>query len=118
MQWYLTVIKKYAVVDGRARRKEYWMFVLFNIIFFFLLTMIDLMVGTLVLSSIYSLAMLVPNLTSAVRRLHDTGRSGWWLLATMVPLLGLVVFYFMVCESDPKDNQYGCDPKELERLSA
>ena len=118
MSWYITVLKKYAVFSGRARRKEYWMFVLFNFIFALALGLIE---GILqinaggnysVLSTIYSLAVLVPSLAVAVRRLHDTNRSGWWLLIGLIPLAGaIVLLVFMVQDSQPGENQYGSNPK-------
>ena len=87
MHWYLTAIKKYAQFDGRARRKEYWLFVLFNMVFSTALTLIDGVIGTLnvenglgLLSGIYGLAVLIPSIAVGFRRMHDTGRSAWWFL--------------------------------------
>ena len=84
MNWYIEVLKKYAVFSGRARRKEYWFFVLFNVIISLVLTVIDAAMGTYdetvgtgILSGVYLLAIFIPSLAVAVRRLHDTGRSGW-----------------------------------------
>ena len=95
MNYYLDVLKKYAVFSGRARRKEYWLFVLFNAIFAILLTVVDVMVGTYdpetqsgVISSIYSLAVFLPSLAVTVRRLHDTDRSGWWVMLPTGTLIG------------------------------
>src|SRR5690625_2590503 len=95
MHWYLTVLKKYAVFTGRSRRKEYWVFLLFNIIIFFILSLIDNTIGTFnaqtgvgVLSSIYWLAILIPSIAVGIRRLHDTGRTGWWLLLVFIPIIG------------------------------
>ena len=120
MNWYLEVLKKYAVFSGRARRKEYWFFVLFNLIISLVLTFIDSGLGTLneetgygLLSGVYSLAVLIPSLAVAVRRLHDTGRTGWWLLIGLIPLIGLIVLLiFFVQDSKPGDNEYGPNPKE------
>ena len=120
MNWYLEVLKKYAVFSGRARRKEYWFFVLFNLIISLVLTFIDSALGTLneetgygLLSGVYSLAVLIPSLAVAVRRLHDTGRTGWWLLIGLIPLIGLIVLLiFFVQDSKPGDNEYGSNPKE------
>ena len=120
MNWYLEVLKKYAVFSGRARRKEYWFFVLFNLIISLVLTFIDSALGTLneetgygLLSGVYSLAVLIPSLAVAVRRLHDTGRTGWWLLIGLIPLIGLIVLLiFFVQDSKPGDNEYGPNPKE------
>ena len=119
MNWYFEVLKKYAVFSGRARRKEYWFFVLFNIIVSIILAVIDGVTGTLdsesgmgLLGLIYTLAILMPALAVSVRRLHDTGRSGWWLLILLIPLIGtIVILIFMVQDSKPEENQYGPSPK-------
>ncbi len=112
MNWYFAVLKKYAVFSGRARRKEYWMFLLFNIIIFIALGVIEAIVGTYsVIALFYSLAILLPGLGVTVRRLHDTGKSGWWLLIGLVPLLGIVILVFMAQDGQAGDNQYGPNPK-------
>lgn len=113
MNWYIDVLKKYAVFSGRARRMEYWMFVLFNLIIAFVLGFVEGMVGSPgILSMIYSLAVLVPSIAVSMRRLHDIGRTGWWLLIAFVPLIGAVVLLvFMVLDSQPGSNQYGPNPK-------
>jgi uncharacterized membrane protein YhaH (DUF805 family) len=119
MNWYLEVLKKYAVFSGRARRKEYWMFFLFNLIITFVLILIDSLMGTIspqsglgLLSGLYSLAVLIPSIAVTIRRLHDTGRSGWWILISLVPVLGgIVLLIFMVLDSEPGANQYGPNPK-------
>ncbi len=121
MEWYLKVLKQYAVFSGRAQRKEYWMFVLFNILISIALAVVDGMTGTLdeqtgygLLSGIYSLAVLIPSIAVAVRRLHDTGRSAWWLLIVLLPLVGaIVLLVFMVLDSEPGSNDYGANPKAL-----
>jgi uncharacterized membrane protein YhaH (DUF805 family) len=118
MNWYFEVFKKYAVFQGRAGRKEYWFFVLFNIIVSTALAFLDRITGTFVadagfgiLSAIYTLAVILPGIAVSVRRLHDTGRSGWWFLVTIVPILGFFVFlYFMVLDSDPGANKFGASP--------
>jgi len=121
MNWYFQVLKKYVVFDGRARRREYWYFVLFNIIIAFVLGIIDGFVGFAtdgglgVLSGIYTLAILLPGIGVSIRRLHDTGRSGWWLFINLVPLIGgLIVLLFMVGDSQKGTNQYGPSPKLVE----
>ena len=119
MNWYFDVLKKYAVFSGRARRKEYWFFVLFNIIISIILAVIDGVTGTLdpesgmgLLGLVYTLAILIPALAVSVRRLHDTGRSGWWLLLLLIPLIGtIVILIFMVQDSKAEENQYGPNPK-------
>lgn len=120
MNWYLEVLKKYAVFSGRARRKEYWYFVLFNIVISVILSAIDGMMGSYnaetgmgLLGSIYILAILLPGIGVSIRRLHDTGRSGWWLLVGFVPLIGaIVLIVLMLQNSKPGQNQYGANPKE------
>lgn len=114
MNWYISVLKQYAVFSGRARRTEYWMFVLCNVIVMLLLGMVDKMIGgdNELISSIYSLAVLLPSLAVAARRLHDTDRSAWWLLLGLIPIIGtLVLIYFMVCNGQQGPNRFGDDPK-------
>jgi uncharacterized membrane protein YhaH (DUF805 family) len=119
MSWYIAVLKKYAVFSGRARRKEFWMFVLFNVIFSIVATLLDRVLGTRVgemgngwISILYSLAVLIPSLAVAVRRLHDIGKSGWWLLISLIPLIGAIwLLILYIKDSQPGDNQYGPNPK-------
>lgn len=115
MNWYLEVLKKYAVFSGRARRTEYWMFVLFNVIIAVVLGIIEVIVGGPgVLGALYSLAVLIPSIAVAVRRLHDTNRTGWWLLIGFIPVIGaIVLIIFMLLDSEPGDNQYGANPKAV-----
>jgi len=123
MEWYLGVLKKYAVFDGRAQRKEYWMFVLFNLIIVLLLGFIDGILGFAssldisVLTSIYSLAIIVPSIAVGVRRLHDTNKSGWWMLLSLIPFIGaLVLLIFMIQDSNPESNRFGANPKVLQAV--
>ena len=113
MNWYLEVLKKYAVFSGRARRKEYWMFVLFNMIISFVLGFVEgIFGGPGILYMIYGLAVLIPGLAVSVRRLHDTGKSGWWLLISLVPFVGgIVLIVFMATDSAVGENQYAPNPK-------
>ncbi|HHQ4673417.1 DUF805 domain-containing protein [Aeromonas veronii] len=114
MNWYISVLKQYAVFSGRAHRTEYWMFVLCNVIVMLLLGMVDKLIGgdNELISSIYSLAVLLPSLAVAARRLHDTDRSAWWLLLGLIPIIGtLVLIYFMVCNGQQGPNRFGDDPK-------
>ncbi len=119
MNWYIEVLKKYTEFSGRSRRKEYWYFALFNTIVSIILIAIDGMVGTLnmeagygVFSTIYSLAVFLPTLGVAIRRLHDIGKSGWWIFIGFIPLIGaIVLIVFFVKDSQPGDNQYGPNPK-------
>ncbi len=121
MNWYLEVLKKYAVFGGRARRKEYWYFFLFNILISIVLGIIDGMTGSFsseagigLLGGLYSFAVLIPGIAVSVRRLHDTNRSGWWLLIALVPFIGaIVLLVFMVQDSQPDENQYGPNPKAV-----
>jgi len=120
MNWYLLVLKKFADFNGRARRTEYWMFVLFNIIFGIVAAVIDNVIGTAIdgvgyglFYILYMLAVLIPGLAVAVRRLHDTGKSGWMLLVALIPLVGAIwLLVLMVTEGTPGENQYGSNPKE------
>ncbi|WP_416900049.1 MAG: DUF805 domain-containing protein [Minwuia sp.] len=123
MNWYIAVLKNYAVFQGRARRAEFWWFFLINLIISLILGTIDGALGFStgpagedpqpgLLSSIYSLAVLIPGLAVGVRRLHDTGRSGWWLLLYLVPILGWIALVVMwVLNSDEGDNRFGPNPK-------
>ena len=119
MSWYLEALKKYAVFSGRSRRREYWYFVLFNIIVGIVLGWIDALLGTRgsyagagLLSGIYGLAVLIPTLAVTVRRLHDIDRSGWWILIGLVPLIGVIVLLvFALLDGTPGDNRYGPNPK-------
>lgn len=121
MNWYLEVLRKYAVFEGRAQRKEYWFFVLFNILISIGLTIIDSATGMFdaqagmgLLSGIYALAVLVPSIAVGVRRLHDTSRSGWWLLISFIPIIGtIVLIVFLATDSKPETNQYGPNPKSV-----
>ena len=107
--WYVEVLKKYAVFDGRARREEFWMFTLVNLIVAIVLQLISPFLGM-----IYSFAVLLPGLAVGARRLHDTGRSGWWLLIGLIPLIGIIVLIvFFVQDSQPGENEFGANPKAL-----
>jgi uncharacterized membrane protein YhaH (DUF805 family) len=121
MSWYFRVLSKYAVFEGRARRREYWYFILFNILISIVLMIIDRVVGTFsaaagagLLSGLYMLAVMIPSLAVAVRRLHDTNRSGWWFLIVLIPFIGaLVLLIFFVQDGQPGGNQYGPNPKDV-----
>ena len=117
MQSYFLAWKKYAVFSGRATRKEHWMFFLGNIIIILVLAVIEGTAGIApeteqsVLGALYGLAILIPSYAVAARRMHDTGRSGWWLLLMLVPIAGFLVIVFLVSDSQPGDNEYGPNPK-------
>jgi uncharacterized membrane protein YhaH (DUF805 family) len=118
MEWYLKVLRQYAEFDGRARRTEYWMFTLISVIISVVLTLIDSFllrsaVGFSVLSTLYGLAVLIPSLAVGARRLHDTGRSGWWQLIGIIPLVGaIILIVFFATEGNRGPNNHGPDPKE------
>jgi uncharacterized membrane protein YhaH (DUF805 family) len=118
MNWYVEVLKKYAVFNGRARRKEYWMFTLFDALITIVLSTVDGIIGTGALVLIYALATLVPTLGVTVRRLHDTDRSGWWILIGIIPLVGFIVeLVFVATEGTAGQNKYGVNPKEFQLLA-
>ena len=119
MSWYLEVLKKYVVFDGRARRKEYWMFVLFNVLISVVLILVDRTAGLTAaakgidpLNTLYSLAVLLPFLAVTIRRLHDTGRSGVYILFALIPCIGgIIMIVWMATEGERGRNQFGPDPK-------
>ena len=129
MHWYLEVLKKYAQFDGRARRKEYWMFALIN----FLIEIVFLLVVVLAAAAmshsdnpgaamlllipfyLYAFAIFIPALAVTVRRLHDTGKSGWFVLLGFVPIVGgIIVLVFMCQDSQPGPNEFGPNPKGMQ----
>src|SRR5258708_7708452 len=107
MTWYFEVLRKYAVFNGRARRKEYWMFFLFNLIVAFVIGFVGALFGDRegLIGNIYSVAGLIPGIAVGVRRMHDTDHSGWWIL---VPFANLV---FACQEGHLGDNRFGPNPK-------
>ena len=119
MSWYIGVWKKFADFDGRARRKEFWMFLLFHCLASAVIAVVDAVVGGFVLrigmgffTGLYGLAAIVPCLALTVRRLHDTDRGGLWILISFVPLIGgVVLFVFMLLEGTSGGNRFGSDPK-------
>jgi uncharacterized membrane protein YhaH (DUF805 family) len=119
VSWYLEALTKYAVFSGRSRRMEYWYFVLFNLIVFIVLGLIDTLLGTFnvvqgvgLLSGIYSLAVIIPTLAVTVRRLHDIDRTGWWIFINLIPLIGtIVLLVFALTPGTLGSNRYGSDPK-------
>ncbi|TCJ98444.1 uncharacterized membrane protein YhaH (DUF805 family) [Volucribacter psittacicida] len=119
MNWYISVLKQYATFSGRARRREYWFFCLFNVIISFILNIVDGMTGTYnpelgvgFLGGLYVLVVFLPSIAVTVRRLHDTDRSGWWILITLIPIVGaIVLFVFMLFDGTRGANRFGEDPK-------
>jgi uncharacterized membrane protein YhaH (DUF805 family) len=124
MKWFLNVLQHYADFSGRARRKEYWMFVLFYVIFALVAAGIDRAItlqtnhvnrgSVLPVFSCYIYTMYLPFLTVTVRRLHDTGRSGWWILINLVPVIGNIWVLVLTLQKGQQDsNRYGLDPKSM-----
>ena len=111
MEFFLDAMRKYVQFTGRATRQQYWMFVLIYMVIYIVLAVIDAVLGLGFLTVIYSLVLLVPSLSAGARRLHDTGRSGWWQLIYLVPLIGLIVMIVFLVQDSHPDNQYGPNPK-------
>ena len=124
MEWYLEVFRKYGDFDGRARRREYWMFYLMNYVVCGAIYGLMIAGGrslapvTLGLLGVYWIASIIPSIAVAARRLHDTGRSGWWQLIVLLPLIGVfVLLYFLVQDSDAGPNEFGPNPKAIGLLT-
>jgi uncharacterized membrane protein YhaH (DUF805 family) len=119
MEWYLLVLKRYADFSGRSRRKEYWMFTLYNTVILVVLELAGFLtlerggisIAFFGLVLLYALGVLVPSLAAAVRRLHDTGKSGWFLLICLIPIVSIALIVLLCLDSTPGDNQYGPNPK-------
>ena len=111
-KWYLPVLTEhYADFKGRARRQTFWMFMLCNFVIVIVLSIIAWLIGTNILSNLYSLALLVPNLALGARRLHDTGHSGWWQLLYLTGIGTIVLIVFWCLDSQPESNKWGANPK-------
>lgn len=112
------ITKKYFQFKGRARRKEFWYFVLFNVIIALVIGIIEVMVSggntyqsPGALSSLYTLLVLIPSIAVTVRRLHDNNRSGWWYLMNFVPIVGpIILLIFLVQKGTAGENRFGSDP--------
>lgn len=111
MNWYLAVLKNYAGFNGRAGRAEYWMFFLFNFVISVVLNILSRTTHSgifLILSVLYGLAVLIPGLAVAVRRLHDTNRTGWWIFIALIPFVGAIwLIVLLALEGSAGSNQYG-----------
>ena len=127
MEWATLPLKKYADFTGRSRRKEYWSFFLLCLASAVVLSLVDgiLGMGGMIggvygpLTTLFLLALLVPSIAVGIRRLHDTDRSGWWILIALVPFVGgLILLVFYVLEGTRGPNQYGPDPKGAEGAAA
>jgi uncharacterized membrane protein YhaH (DUF805 family) len=107
------VFDRYALFEGRAGRAEYWWFVLANLLISLALQLLAQVLDVLfILGFLYSLAVLIPSIAVGIRRLHDTGRSGWWLLISLIPIIGVIVLIvFLATDGDQGPNEYGApDP--------
>ena len=123
MNWFLKAFKQYVVFSGRARRKEYWMFVLFMFIFGLIAIALDNILDITFqfpgvyygpIYIIFGLVMFLPNLGVSIRRLHDTGKSGWFIFIGLIPLIGAIwLLVLMFTDSQPGENSYGPNPKEV-----
>ena len=121
MNWYLKVLKQYADFSGRARRQEYWMFALLNMIFTIVAMILDNVLGIAMegvgygpIYILYVLAVFIPGLAVAVRRLHDVGKSGWMLLIALIPLVGAIwLLVLLFTDSQKESNKWGQNPKEI-----
>ena len=121
MNWYLKVLRQYADFSGRARRTEYWMFVLLNFVFIVIAMALDNLLGITIggmgygpIYLLYALALIVPGIAVGVRRLHDVGKSGWMLLISAIPLIGAIwLIVLFATEGKPGVNKYGANPKEM-----
>lgn len=117
MKWYLKVLKQYADFKGRARRKEFWMFTIFNTIFAGIAMALDNITGLAEMGpgpiyGLYGLAMLIPSLALMVRRMHDIGKKGTMLLVGLIPIIGGIwLFLLFIKDSAQGDNAYGANPK-------
>lgn len=113
--WFMKVLKHYATFQGRARRKEYWMFTLIYVVSYIIAMIVSaLLPFFIVIYFIFVLGIILPSIAVSVRRLHDTGRTGWWFLIQLIPLIGFIIFIiFAVQDSEPGTNHYGSNPKGL-----
>jgi len=99
MQYFLEALNKYADFSGKASRQEYWMFVLFYLIIYIGLVVVESILGTAFLTLLYSLGLFIPSISIATRRLHDTDRSGWWQLIVLIPIIGFVVLIVFLAQA-------------------
>jgi uncharacterized membrane protein YhaH (DUF805 family) len=109
-RYFMGALRRYADFTGRATRREYWMFFLFALLITIGLGIVDSMLGTLFIASAFNLAIFIPWLAVAARRLHDIDRSGWWLLIGFIPLIGSIVLIVFFVMGSTEDNEYGPKP--------
>lgn len=120
MKWYIKVLQNYSNFKGRARRREYWMFVLINVVFIFAAILVDNAADLVydyssygIVTTLYQLFIFIPSLAVSVRRLHDIGKSGWMILVSFIPLFGAIwILVLMATDSEPRTNEFGINPKE------
>ena len=118
--WKLVVLQRYAKFDGRAGRAEYWWFVLANIIVYIALLILMRISGIFIILAIgFWLAIIIPSIAVAIRRLHDTNKSGWFLLIALIPLIGaIILIVFYATQGDPGPNNYGAPDPGVPALNA
>ena len=108
LDWFVKCLKNYVTFDGRARRKEFWFFMLVSFILGIIVQIIDAILGTdKILNGVLNLALFLPSLAVGARRLHDTGRSGWWqlLVLTIISIIPLIIWW--ASNTKPENNQWG-----------
>lgn len=121
MNYYFEALKKYAQFNGRARRKEYWIFYLANIAIEMIIITIEHLTGLLIktidvgpIYILFGLIIFIPSYSVLVRRLHDTGRSGWWIFISLVPIAGpFILLGILLSDGKLGENKYGSNPKKL-----
>ena len=110
MEFFMDGLRKYADFEGRANRQQFWMYVLIYMAIYLAIGAVGYVLGTGLLTSLFSIVMLLPSISITCRRLHDTGRSGWWQLIGLVPVIGLIVMIVFTVQDSDGDNSYGAKP--------
>ena len=112
------VFANYANFQGRARRSEFWWFYLFSIICNFVASIVDSAIGLPILSIVLVLGLIIPSLAVTIRRMHDTGRSGWWIFIVLIPLVGIILYiYWFVQRGTVGSNAWGEDPYDAPAMA-
>ncbi len=111
MEHFVDAMKKYVDFSGRATRTQYWMYILIFMVIYIALAVLDSVLGTFFIAAIFNLVCLLPSISVAARRLHDTGRTGWWQLIILIPLIGAIVLLVFLVQDSHGDNEYGANPK-------
>lgn len=120
MEYFISAIRQYAVFKGRTRRKEFWYFYLISFVISLALAFLDNRMGTFnpemgggLLGGVYGIFIFLPSLSLTVRRIHDSGYSGYWAFILLIPIIGvLAILFFALMDSKPGSNEYGISPKE------